>query len=565
MQIKPEQLKKRGPGTRKNIKDSVSEYTPALVNSSLLLTSEESRQVDVLWSDQGGDIELLIKAAGRAAAECLDGYLRGIEGAKDTKGEIIILCGKGQNGADGFAAAHYLNEWGYDVRVVCVGLSPEAQKPFNFFAYLWQGPVYSFDPAFFDKPLAIVDAVIGTGFSPRAQKTGISPLDRNSNPGRSRKSGLAQPLIDIIALANKSSGFRFALDLPTGLCADTGQALADVFKADATLAFVRRKPAHVMVPGRYLCGGSDHIHVADLDIPSSILASLNPQFFENTPLLWGHDYPVTGPATHKYDRGHVLILGGSEPGLGASRLAALSCLRVGAGLATLATPPETYAIQAAALTDVMVRQCPTESDFVKMLDDTRISSIVIGPGCRVGPKMATLVADILQKMNDLENTVSIVLDAGALASIAPCISDISKESDILKGYGLNAVITPHDGEFKKLFPALVPVLDIQKDRIKAAQIAAKEIGMTVVLKGVSTVIASPCGRVALNSNAPSWLSIGGTGDVLSGVIAGLLAQGMNAFDAASAGVWLHSAAALKCGKGMLASDLPYAFKRVILT
>nr|WP_281500845.1 NAD(P)H-hydrate dehydratase [Kordiimonas marina] len=259
----------------------------------------------------------------------------------------------------------------------------------------------------------------------------------------------------------------------------------------------------------------------------------------NDPGLWGDSFAFPGPAAHKYLRGHLLVLGGREPTLGASRLASMAGLRVGAGLVTLAAPSETYAIQATALTDIMVRRFDSAFGFMGLLADNRINSVLIGPGAGVGEKTAEIVQDVGRRGRQM------VLDADALTSLVGRLDLLTsvKKSEI--------VLTPHEGEFARLFPSCNP----REDRVKAARDAARLAGSVIVLKGASTVVAAPDGRASIAANAPSWLSVAGTGDVLGGMIAGLMAQGMPAFEAASAGVWLHGEAGTEAGRGLVASDL----------
>ncbi|MBL4837584.1 MAG: NAD(P)H-hydrate dehydratase, partial [Kordiimonadaceae bacterium] len=311
------------------------------------------------------------------------------------------------------------------------------------------------------------------------------------------------------------------------------------FKADATITFGHKKPGQLIAPGRFLCGGAEHLHVADIGIPSDALAVIEPTHFANEPSLWGKHYPFQGPESHKYHRGHLLVLGGREPTLGASRLVSMAALRVGAGLVTLAAPTETYSVQAAALTDMMVRKFDSAFGFVGILSDPRIGTAILGPGAGVGGKTIELLQQAgVKKCN-------MVLDADVLASL-------TGRAELINGIADGEVIlTPHEGEFTKLFPEI----DLFADRIGAARAAAKKTNSTIVLKGVSTIVASTDGRVSIASNGPAWLAVAGTGDVLAGLIGGLLVQGMPAFEAASAAVWIHGEAGMKAGRGMIASDL----------
>jgi len=480
----------------------------------ILLTPAEASSVDEWTIDNGVSGLTLMENAGRAASEILIEY---IGTPLEVGGEVLILCGPGNNGGDGYVMARHLDDWGYPVRVLSTVDKKALKGDASKMAAKWTGAVDSIKAAKLGAASVIVDCLFGTGFN--------KPLEGKE--------------ADVILKANQTDAFRLAIDLPSGLNGETGRVTGPSFQADATVTFFKRKPGHVVTPGRFYCGGSDHVHVVDIGIPAESLEAVELSCFSNEPSLWGHAYPFQGPATHKYDRGHLLVLGGKEPTLGASRLASMAALRTGAGLVTLAAPSETYAIQAAVMTDTMVRRFDSAFGFVGIMSDARISTVLIGPGAGVGEKTVELVQQAGRKERNM------VLDADALSSLNGRVEIISgiKNSEI--------VITPHEGEFARLFPDL----DFTEDRIKAVRKAASMIEATVILKGVSTIVADAEGRVSIASNAPSWLAVGGTGDVLSGMIGSLLAQGMPAFEAASAAVWMHGEAGMKAGRGLIASDL----------
>lgn len=264
---------------------------------------------------------------------------------------------------------------------------------------------------------------------------------------------------------------------------------------------------------------------------------------ENTPALWLDRYPWRQHDAHKYVHGHALVLGGGVM-TGASRLAAISALRIGAGLVTLAAPRAAWPIYATALTSVITRPIDTNDDFVALLDDTRINALVLGPGAGVGETIRDLTRTVLAKRR------ATVLDADALTSFADAPHELFEAIDGV------CVMTPHDGEFARLF-------DQTGDRLGDAQHAAQLSGAIVVMKGPETIIAAPDGRAAINRHAQPFLATGGTGDVLAGMIAGLLAQGAEPFDAACAAVWLHGDTAAYCGIGLLAEDLPAALPKTL--
>lgn len=490
--------------------------------SHVLLDTASSRELDKRAIAGGIAGTALMEAAGKSVADMLTDY---IGTPLEAGGTIIVLCGPGNNGGDGFVAARYLEEWGYPVSLRCSHLPSELKGDAKKAAGKWRGEVEPLSTTGFKNASAIVDCLFGTGLA--------RPIEGE--------------MANVVEAMNASETFVLSADLPSGLCANTGRPLGACVEAGATVTFNFKKPGHTIVPGRYFCGGNGNIHVADIGIPADTLNGEMPTDYENVPSLWGQSFPFSGPQTHKYGRGHMLVLGGKEPTLGASRLASLAGLRVGAGLVTLAAPTETYAVQASALMDVMVRRFDSAFGFMGIVNDPRIRSVLVGPGAGRGEKTVDLVKQVGAKNK------SLVLDADALASLVGRV-DLIKE---LKSP--EVVLTPHEGEFAKLFPNI----SFTEDRLEAVKNAAKETNAVVVLKGVSTIVAAPDGRASVATNAPSWLSVGGTGDVLSGMICGLMTQGMPAFEAASAGVWVHGEAGMSAGRGLLASDLLQVIPKVL--
>lgn len=491
-------------------------------NSYLLLTTGQAQALDSEAIRLGVSGENLMESAGRAVAATVADY---IGTPLEAGGTVIILCGPGNNGGDGFVAARHLEEWGYPISLRCSVLPSALKGDAKKAADKWHGPVEAMSEAGFKEAAAIVDCLFGIGLN--------KPIEGE--------------LADIVNAVNDAETFVLAVDIPSGLSADTGLPMGPCIEAGATITFNFKKIGHTIVPGRYLSGGNSNIIVSDIGVPDKALSAINSRESENIPDFWGTNFPFSGPQSHKYERGHMLVLGGKEPTLGASRLASLAGLRVGAGLVTLAAPSETYPVQASALMDVMVRRFDSAFGFIGIVNDPRIKAVLVGPGAGLGEKTVDLVKQVGSKNKHL------VLDADALASLVNRVDVISglKSPEI--------VLTPHEGEFAKLFPGL----DFKSDRLDAVRKAAKSTETVVVLKGVSTVVAAPDGRVTIATNAPSWLSVGGTGDVLSGMICGLMTQGMPAFEAASAGVWLHGEAGMLAGRGLIASDLLDVIPRVL--
>ena len=339
--------------------------------------------------------------------------------------------------------------------------------------------------------------------------------------GAGLKRDLSAQVVDLLRAAKRI----VAVDVPSGLDGATGQVRGYAPQAELTVTFFRLKPGHLLYPGRGLCG---EIRLADIGLPAKVLAEIRPKTWENGPWAWR--LPMRGAAGHKYSSGDVTVLSGTLPG--AARLACAAARRCGAGMVTLAA--ETlYAPPEAGL---IVRDTP----LAELLQDKRREVWVCGPGLGVaqaGEKLGALIA-----------AGKIVLaDADALTACA-------NAPDRLHGV---AVITPHAGEFVRVFGEIGP------DKLEAVRGAAMRSGAVTLLKGPDTVIAAPDGRAVINSNAPPWLATGGTGDVLAGTIASLLAQGMDAFEAACAGVWLNGAAAGRLGQGLIAEDLPRELAAVI--
>jgi NAD(P)H-hydrate epimerase len=300
-----------------------------------------------------------------------------------------------------------------------------------------------------------------------------------------------------------------------------------------TVTFFRKKPGHLLLPGRVLCGATI---VADIGIPPEAAST---HLHENTPALWRYPWPQAGG--HKYSRGHCVVVSGPAHATGAARLAARAGLRVGAGLVSVASPPEAVAVNAAHLTAIMVKPFEGAQGLADLLSDKRFNAVALGPGLGVGAETRALVNAALK------SGASVVLDADAITSFK------DDPDELFERLHERCVLTPHDGEFERLFAGL---LDKSASKVEAARAAARQAGCVVLLKGGDTVIAEPSGKAAINANAPPTLATAGAGDVLTGLIAGLLAQNMTAFDAACAGAWLHGDAASRFGPGLIAEDLP---------
>jgi ADP-dependent NAD(P)H-hydrate dehydratase / NAD(P)H-hydrate epimerase len=427
-----------------------------------------------------------------------------------TRRPIAVLCGPGNNGGDGFVAARLLAADGWPVRLALLGDRAALKGDAAGQAGRWTGAVEPFGLGALDAAGLVVDALFGAGLS--------RPLDR--------------PVAAVLAEAARRGLPIAAVDVPSGLFGATG-AGENVTAAALTVTFGRLKPGHLLLPGRDLCGD---LVLADIGLDPAALDALDIKCWANDPGLWGAALPRPGSASHKYSRGHALVLGG-WPMSGAGRLASRTAGRIGAGLVTVAVPSAGLSTYAAALESQIVQPLDDPAGLDALLQDKRFTGLLIGPGA--GVTDATR-ASVLQLLAARRPTV---LDADAITVFA------QQPDALFAAIGAPAVLTPHEGEFARLF-------QIEGDKLARARAAAAKSGAVIVLKGADTVVAAPDGRAVINANAPPTLATGGAGDVLSGLILGLLTQGMPAFEAAAAGVWLHGAAASSFGAGLLASDLP---------
>ena len=475
-----------------------------------IVTVAEMYAADRFAAGQGIPTLDLMERAGRAVA---DEVLR----LRPKPCPVLVMCGPGNNGGDGFVVARLLNARGWPVRVGLFGRLGCLKGDAAVNAGRWDGDTVALTPAALDGAELVVDGLYGAGLS--------RPLE-----GAARETVMA---------LNASAAEVVAIDVPSGLHGDLGRALDGLsVAADATVTFFRRKPAHVLMPGRIACG---HVTLAQIGIPDAALDAIKPRLFVNGKRLWGNAYPRPEPMGHKYARGHAVVVSGPAHATGAARLAARGALRIGAGLVSVASPPDAVAVNACHLTAIMVKPFDGAEGLQGLLADRRFNAVALGPGCGVGAATRDLVGVVLA------SGATAVLDADALTSFAIDPSALFARLDAMN------VLTPHQGEFPRLFPGL---LEKTANRIEAVRQAAVTAHCVVLLKGPDTVVAAPDGRVSVAINAPPWLATAGSGDVLSGFIVGLLAQRMEPFLAASAAVWLHGAAATDFGPGLIAEDLP---------
>jgi hydroxyethylthiazole kinase-like uncharacterized protein yjeF len=486
--------------------------------------------IELLTTAEMAEADRLAIAGGVAGLELMENGGRAVaDAAARMQGRrVVVVAGPGNNGGDGFVAARYLAERGAAARVSFVGDRKRLKGDAALAAQRWTGPTEEASPASLRDSDLIIDALFGAG------------LDRNVD-------GLPRAMI---AAMNASGVPIVSVDLPSGVNGTTGSVMGDAVEATRTVTFFRRKTGHLLMPGRLNCG---LIEVAEIGIPASVLGKIKPATFADAPALWRSAFPRMDPRGHKYSRGHAVVVSGGLSTTGAARLAARAALRAGAGLVTIATPPEALAVNAAASLAVMVRPVVGAPELAEFLADRRRNVVVLGPGGGVGPAMREQVHAALA------SEAAVLLDADALTSFAD--EPTALVSAISKRAGRGVVLTPHEGEFSRLFSKINEVSK-SNSKLEKVRLAAGIVGAVVVLKGPDTVIAGADRRAAIADNAPPTLATAGSGDVLSGLIAGLMAQGMPPFEAASAGVWLHGEAATEFGAGLIAEDLPEMLPRV---
>jgi hydroxyethylthiazole kinase-like uncharacterized protein yjeF len=467
-----------------------------------LLTTDQMYKADALAMARGTPGVVLMENAGRAIFQAIIERFQPVP--------VAVPCGPGNNGGDGFVVARLLREAGWSVRLGLLGDVARLKGDAAHMAARWTGPVEPLSPDLLTGCGLIVDALFGAG------------LDRPIT-------GIAA---ELLASINRTGVPVVAVDVPSGVEGTTGRVLGPVAKAAHSVTFLRKKPAHLLVPSKFLCG---EVIVADIGIPADVLDTIAPRQWENGPALWRPVFPFPADDGHKYARGHAVVVSGPLASGGAARLAARAALRVGAGLVTVACPPDALLGHASQLNAVMTLAF---SDFAEVLADRRRNTVLAGPGNGVGEATRDVTLKALGAGR------SCVIDADALTSFRDA------PEALFAAIAAPCVLTPHDGEFARVFPDLTDGGKLERTRRAAAR-----AGAVVLFKGSDTVIAAPDGRAAINTGAPATLATAGSGDVLAGLIAGLLAQGMAPFEAACAGAWLHGRAAALFGPGLIAEDI----------
>ena len=425
-----------------------------------LLTPEEMGRADRFAIAAGVPGLALMERAGLAVARAAARLAR-------TRGRIAVLCGPGGNGGDGFVAARYLSGWGYPTTVHLLGSAEALRGDAAKMAARWAGEIAPAEGFSTEGADLVIDALYGAG------------LSRDVD-------GLAARCVGAINAFVASGGKALAVDVPSGLDGATGQVRGIAVTATATVTFFRLKPGHLLTSGGGVTGP---LAFADIGIPPAALDAIAPQAFANQPRVWRAALPRLAARTHKYARGAALVLSGAASHTGAARLSARAALRAGAGLVTIASPAEAVAVNAAHETAVMVAPFEGEAGFAELLADPRRNAILIGPGAGVGEATRAYVRAALTA----PSAPRVVLDADALTSFA---GDSAALAGQIAARGRPTVITPHEGEFARLFKGRDDVLGAA-GKLARARSAARALGAVVLIKGADTVVAAPDGRATI--------------------------------------------------------------------
>jgi hydroxyethylthiazole kinase-like uncharacterized protein yjeF len=477
---------------------------------NLLLEPQAVAEIDSDCVASGISSFGLMMAAGHAvAAAALRRYPQAVR--------FVVLCGPGNNGGDGYVAARLLAESGAVVALHNLKDSEpataDARRAKAAYAVASK-PVLQYQPQIGD---VIIDALFGAGL------------------GRD----LSEDLVAVIERIKENNLAVLAVDMPSGVCGHSGQVRGGAFAADSTVTFAAAKPGQLLLPGRILCG---ELEIVDIGIPQRILEAHQAQVQINRPALWQSERKPRAIGGHKFSHGSLVVFSGGASQTGAARLSAMSGLRAGAGLVTIASPPEALSANEAHLTAVMLKDVGDRAALDALLADQRLNAFVLGPGFGIGERARDFVEALAGRR--------LVLDADGLTSFKDCPNDLFR---LFADGETRLILPPHEGEFARLFADIAS--DDALSKVDKALAAASRAHAVIIYKGADTVIAAPDGRSAINVNAPPWLATAGSGDVLAGICGGLLAQGFGAFQAACAAVHIHGEAGSSAGRGLTAETL----------
>lgn len=489
-----------------------------------LLTPDEMAEADRLAIAAGpvDGIGLMRRAGGAVAALVLKRF--------PAVRTVHVLCGPGNNGGDGYVVARLLAETGVAVRLVATGAPRKGSDAALAAAEcaIAVEPLAAFAP---ETGSIVVDALYGAGLS--------RPLDGDVVQAITRTAAAGVPVV--------------AVDLPSGVSGVSGEVLGNAFAATLTVTFARKKPGHLLYPGRALCGETI---VADIGVSDATVAATAARSFENDPSWWRPHFPSPAKDAHKYSRGHVGVFSGGPSATGAARLSAMAAARAGAGAVTVLSPGASLVANAAHLTSIILRRSDTLQDALAFFDARKPEVLVYGPGLGAEPEVGRFALELMSVAEGRFG--ALVLDADGISSLShrrAAFFEVRKRGQPA------LVLTPHHGEFGRLFPEIAANGSLSK--LERARAAARRAQAIIIYKGPDTVIAAPDGRAAINTNGTPLLATAGSGDVLSGIVAALLAQRMPAFEAACAAVWMHAEAARRFGPGLIAEDLPLALREVV--
>ena len=435
--------------------------------------------------------------------------------------KIKILCGPGNNGGDGFVVAKLLKEYGYlNVDLFCLVSKKELKGDANLAAKSFNGRLESFSNFKVTKDDLIIDGLFGSGL----------------------KKNISGNLKKVIKKINLKKPHCISIDIPSGINGDNGEIHGIALQSNDTITFTKKKPGHLLSPGKEYCG---NLIIVDIGIKLEDLG-FKPKIFENHPDIWKNNFPWPNKKSHKYTRGYALIICG-EKMTGATRLAARGAARIGCGLICLGVPRKAFNIYATENPIALIEEVEDEKDLNNLFKDKRINTILIGPGLGISHKKLKIILKIIKEKERI-----IVLDADALKNNFKKII-LKKRTKI--------VITPHQGEFSQVLKSLK--IKNNKNKFLLAKEFVKKTKINLILKGNTTIISSQDGRVSINTNTSPFLATGGSGDVLAGMITGLIAQKMDIFNACCAAVWIHGEIGKLKGPGLIAEDLPEMIPKVL--